>query len=1118
MTKKREFTILSNSGEKKSQSSLVKLTTKKTGKEYWRSLEELAETPEFQNYLHREFPENASEWSDPKGRRHFLKLMGASLALAGISTACTVQPEEKLIPYTRIPENMIPGKALFFATAMNLSGAVSGLLVESHEGRPTKVEGNPDHPNNHGSAGVWEQASVLNLYDPDRLQAVSHIGVISNWSSFIGNTNNANNANVPAGLKPQLETQKALQGAGLRILTGAIVSPTMADQFKELKTLYPQMKVVVYEPVHNANALNGAKMALGEAVAPVYSFDKAEVIFSIDSDFLSSHPGNLKYIRDFVNRRRLQNGNKEMSRFYAIETMPSNTGAKADHRLPVRASDMEAFTRAVAAKVGVAEVTGEMKEHDKWISVLAEDLKKAKGKSLIIAGAEQPPMVHALAHAMNSALGNFGNTVSFVEVPEEQQVDSVQAISELVGEMNAGKVDMLLMLGGNPVYDAPVDLDFVEALKKVNFTAHLTFHDNETSAYSQWVIPETHYLESWSDARSLDGTVSIIQPLIEPMYQGKSAHELLDTIADKARSSYDIVKSYWATRITSLKPQTAPVAATQTAGAQANTKAASAAGAGATQSKATSATVAAPATKPATTAKPATASQPANAATPSSTGAQPSTPTTPQGTAATAPATADSAWRKALNDGIIAGSVGSATPKTVGVKSGWANQNAAQESGAVEIVFRADPSVYDGRFGNNGWLQELPKPLSKLTWDNAAHVSPAFAKREDLRNGDVLKLKLDGRDVDAPVWVMPGQVDKSIVIHLGYGRTRAGNIATGVGFDAYKIRPTTAQWFSPKGAFSKTGNSHHLVTTQDHWSMEGRELVRDTSLEEYTKEPAFAKERVENPAEKGITLYPQWDYSTGYKWGMSIDLNNCVGCNACVVACVSENNIPVVGKSQVDRGREMQWLRVDRYYKTPQGVHENEQELDQDPELFFQPVPCMQCENAPCEVVCPVAATSHSAEGLNDMVYNRCVGTRYCSNNCPYKVRRFNFLLYQDFYTETYKFQRNPDVSVRSRGVMEKCTYCVQRIQEAKIEYEKLDKPIPDGAIVTACQQTCPADAIVFGNLNDPNSRVAKLKQEQRNFGLLEDLNTRPRTTYLAEVRNPHAELKKEGAATEHHG
>jgi molybdopterin-containing oxidoreductase family iron-sulfur binding subunit len=606
---------------------------------------------------------------------------------------------------------------------------------------------------------------------------------------------------------------------------------------------------------------------------------------------------------------------------------------------------------------------------------------------------------------------------------------------------------------------------------------------------------------------------------------------VLDALSDKARSSYDIVKSYWATRITSLKaPAAVPAAATAGApapvGAQSNTNPANAAaaGAGGTQSRTASATQAAPpATKPVVTTKPSTSSQPANMATPNSSGSQPTKPATQQGAAATptgaSAASADAAWRKALNDGFIAGTVGTATPKTVAVKSGWANQPAASaESGKVEIVFRYDPSIYDGRFANNGWLQELPKPLSKLTWDNAAHVSPAFAKRENLRNGDKIKLSLDGYQVDFPVWVMPGQADKSIVVHLGYGRERGGRVAIGTGFNAYKIRTTTAQWFSPNGTFVKTGDSYHLVNTQDHWSMEGRQIVRDTTLEEYLKEPTYAKERVENPAkDKNLTLYPEYSY-TGYKWGMSIDLNSCVGCNACVVACQSENNVPVVGKSQVDRGREMHWLRLDRYYKTTQGVHEDEHELAQEPELFFQPVPCMQCENAPCEVVCPVAATAHSAEGLNDMVYNRCVGTRYCSNNCPYKVRRFNFLLYQDFYTETFKFQRNPNVSVRSRGVMEKCTYCIQRIQEAKIEYEKMDKPVPDGAIVTACQQTCPANAIVFGNLNDPNSRVAKLKQEPRDFGLLEELNTRPRTTYLAEVRNPHQELKKEGAAEEHHG
>ncbi len=1067
------------------QSSILNPRSSKTGKAYWRSLEEFAETLEFEQYLHREFPENASEWNDPVGRRKFLKLMGASLALAGLSTACSVQPTEKIVPYIKQPEDLIPGKPLFFATAMALSGAASGLLVESHEGRPTKIEGNEMHPHNMGAAGVWEQASVLNLYDPDRSQVVSQVGEILTWANYLG------------ALKPAVEAQKIKQGSGLRILTGAIASPTLAQQLRELKTTFPQMKIHTYEPSNNSNAIAGSKLVFGEAVEPVYQFDKAEVVLSLDSDFLSSHPANLKSIRDFANSRRLQNGKKSMSRLYAVETCPTNTGAKADHRLAVRASEIEALAREAAAKVGVEGITGGTPtSHAEFINALVNDLKAKRGKSIVLAGKEQSPMVHGLAYAMNNALGNIGTTISFVEPIEFNAIDQIESIKELAGDINAGKVDILVMLGGNPVYDAPADLNFVELIQKVSFTAHINSEDNETSGYSRWHIPESHYLEAWSDARTVDGTVSIVQPLIEPLYQSKSYHEMLAAFTDRPeRTSYEIVREYWLSRITALsKAQSATPATAQAAVGQAAAKTV-------VPAQAT------PATQAQTTpAKP-------------STQTPVTTPTTPvtaaaASTAATAPSKdAENAWRKALHDGFIPNSA--ATAKPVTVKAGWASLNPQPlpPKDNLEIVFRPDTNVYDGRFANNGWLQELPKPLSKLTWGNAAHISPATATAKGLINGDVIQLKLDGRSVDAPVWIMPGHANDSITVHLGYGRERTGKVGYGVGFNAYKIRSTSAPLFAAGVEYVKTGRSEKLASTQDHWAMEGRALVRDGTLEEYLKHPEYAKERVEVPA-KDMTLYPEFEYN-GHKWGMAIDLNNCVGCNACVVACQSENNIPVVGKEQVLVGREMHWIRLDRYYK---GHQENEREFASDPEFYFQPVACVHCELAPCEVVCPVAATVHSAEGTNDMVYNRCVGTRYCSNNCPYKVRRFNFFLYQDFVTESLKMQRNPNVSVRSRGVMEKCTYCIQRVQETKIEAEKADRPIQDGEIKTACQQTCPADAIIFGDLNDESSRVAKLRAEPRTFGLLEELNTRPRTTYLAEVRNPNPELKKADSGTERHG
>ncbi|MBI3653481.1 MAG: TAT-variant-translocated molybdopterin oxidoreductase [Acidobacteria bacterium] len=1111
MTKKRELTILTGKANEVAQSSIVNIHAAKTGKEYWRSLEELAETPEFQSYLHREFPENAAEWHDPKGRRNFLKLMGASLALAGLSTACVVQPEEKIIPYVKQPEEIIPGKPLYFATAMALSGVASGLLVESHMGRPTKIEGNPDHPNNQGAAGVFEQASILNLYDPDRSQVVTYIGDILSWSSFLG------------GLKQALQAQKALQGAGLRILTGAVASPTLANQLKEIKALYPSMKVHHYEPVNNSNAVSGATLAFGEAVEAVYDFSHAKVVLSLDADFLSSHPANLKYIREFVNTRRLQNDNKTMSRFYAVETFPSNTGAKADHRLALRAAEMEAFVRVLAEQVGVEGVKGEGTSVDaKYLDALVADLKANRGASVIIAGREQSPMVHALVYALNNALGNFGATVNFIAPLEPNAVDHTASIRELAGDINAGKVDALVILGGNPVYDAPADLDFKSLIQKVTFTAHLGFYNNETSAYCRWHVPEAHYLEAWSDARALDGTVSIVQPLIEPLYQGKSAHEMLAAFTDRPeRASYEIVREYWLSRIETTNNATANPATlnrTLVTGAGAGTATGQLLPAKAATPMTPSASATPPKVNtpaPSTTAPDAGATNPAatTSAAAKTTGAATSSAATTTGAATSSAAAkptaaAEKLWRKALHDGLIVGT--SATPKPVTLKANWAASLADQSANrnpqsAIEVVFRADPNIYDGSFSNNGWLQELPKPLSKLTWGNAAYLSPATAKKLSVANGNVIRLTVEGRSIDAPVWIMPGHANDSITVHFGFGRERVGKVGNKVGFSAYKIRSSKALWFTTDVQVSNTGNHEGMASTQDHWAMEGRALVREATLEEYLHKPDYAKERVDAPS-RDLTLYPNFEY-TGHKWGMAIDLNNCVGCNACVIACQSENNIAVVGKEQVANGREMQWIRIDRYYK---GHQENDAEFAADPEFFFEPVACVHCEEAPCEVVCPVAATTHSAEGTNDMVYNRCVGTRYCANNCPYKVRRFNFLLYQDFVTESLKLQRNPDVSVRSRGVMEKCTYCIQRIQEAKIDAEKdNNRPIKDGDIKTACQQTCPADAIVFGDLNDASSRVAKLHNEPRAFGLLEELNTRPRTHYLAEVRNPNPALKK---------
>jgi MoCo/4Fe-4S cofactor protein with predicted Tat translocation signal len=986
--------------------------TETKGPEYWRSLEELAGSPEFQDMLHREFPKGASEWVDSVSRRGFLRLMGASLAMAGM-TGCTKLPLQEIVPYVRQPEQLIPGVPMYYATAFTLSGYANPLLVESHLGRPTKIEGNNLHPASLGGTDVFAQASILGMYDPDRSQAITHLGDVDSWAAFAKE------------IKGALTAQKTLGGAGIRILTQTISSPTLKDQMHAFLAMYPKAKWHVYEPVNRDNALEGAKLAFGQPVETRYDLSKADVIVSLDADFLyAGFPGNVRYIRDFAKKR---NPDSEMSRLYVIESNPSSTGAKADHRLPLRAVEIEGFTRALASALGVnAGGATSSGEHTKFVDAVANELQKHKGASVIIAGDHQPPAMHAFAHAMNQALGNVGKTVVYTDPVDANPVNQTESLRDLVSDMRAGNVDLLVIMGGNPVYDAPADLGFGDCLKnsKVGLRVYHGLYENETAELCHWNVDEAHYLETWSDGRAYDGTVSLVQPLIAPLYGGKSAHEMLSALVGVSDASgYDIVRGYWQK---------------QNAGAE-----------------------------------------------------------------------FEAWWRKTLNDGFVEGSA--YTPKAVSLKLSSLPAAPAvdpkSDANSLEINLRRDPSVYDGQFANNGWLQELPKPMSKLTWDNAVLMGPKMADREGIKTKDVVTLELGGRKVTGPVWIQAGHPDHSVTVHLGYGRRKAGRAGTGAGFDAYALRTTNALWFATGGKLTKTGDHYQLASTQGYQTMDTgdgatRPLVREATLEEYRKEPKFAKEDEPPPT---LTLYPGYDYKKSPDaWGMTIDLNACVGCNNCIVACQSENNIAVVGKEQVVKGRHMHWIRVDAYYQGDRDA----------PRAHFQPVPCMQCENAPCELVCPVGATVHSSEGLNDMVYNRCVGTRYCSNNCPYKVRRFNFLLFQDWETPQYKLMRNPDVSVRSRGVMEKCTYCVQRITQHRIDAETAavrenrEFKIEDGSLQTACQQSCPADAIVFGNINDPNSRVAKLKALDRNYGLLADLNTRPRTTYLAEIRNPNPELE----------
>jgi molybdopterin-containing oxidoreductase family iron-sulfur binding subunit len=713
---------------------------------------------------------------------------------------------------------------------------------------------------------------------------------------------------------------------------------------------------------------------------------------------------------------------------------------KAEHRLGLRASEVPAFAAALAAAVGASGISAPSyswtPEQSKFLAALAKDLKANAGKSVVIPGLYTDPSVEASAAAINTALGNIGKTVTVsqnaggIDNPGGQ----IAGIKSLVADLNAGKVDWLIILNSNPVYDAPSDLDFKTALGKAKMSVHLGSHVEETGSEAIWHLPAAHYLESWSDVRSYDGTVSIIQPLIEPLYGGHSAHDLIqamlsDSDGGPTLSAYEAVRETW---------------------------------------------------------KPAIKGD------------------------------FEAGWRKALHAGWIEGTAYASSDKTPATASAKAPTPSAKD--AFEIIFRPDPNIYDGRYSNVGWLQELPKPVTNLSWDNAALVSGATLTKLGVEEGDIVELTVGSSKVKAPILVAPGHPDNSATVYLGYGRSSAGRVGAGAGFNAYLIRTSDAPFYTT-GSIKKVDGKWGLAITKSHYQdhrskaaggigdgnfsletneAETRGVIRSATLEEYKANPGFANEGEEHPRDEyDTTLFPNWDYSQANAWGMSIDLNSCTGCNACIVGCYAENNIAVVGKQQVRIGRNMQWLRIDTYFEGDLAA----------PRAHFQPMACQHCENAPCEQVCPVGATVHTPEGINTMVYNRCVGTRYCSNNCPYKVRRFNFLLFSDFETESLKLMRNPDVSVRSRGVMEKCSYCIQRISEAKIDADKENRPIADGEVVTACQQACPASAITFGNKNDRNSKVAKLHKDERTYSVLADLNTRPRTQYVAAVLNPNPEL-----------
>jgi molybdopterin-containing oxidoreductase family iron-sulfur binding subunit len=960
------------------------------GQAFWRSLEEYSGTPEFAEMLGREFPQHASEWDEGVSRRRFLELSAASLSLAGLS-ACVKQPREGIVPYVKQPEEIVPGRPLFFATAATLGGYASGLLVESHTGRPTKVEGNPDHPSSLGATDAFSQALVLSLYDPDRSQTIRRLGQIRTWGNFTDE------------LAQRVKVHAALGGEGFRVLTQTVTSPTLAAQMRAVLAALPKARWHQWEPAGRDAVRAGARLAYGQAVETRHDFAKADVVLTLDADPFVSGPGALASARAFARRRReaaASGGNAP--RFYAVESTPTASSTLADHRFPVKPSALSAAARALYAAV----TGGPADAAIPGLAAAAADLRAAGARGLVVAGEYAPPDVHALCHASNGALGAIGTTVLLTDPVEAEPVDQLASLRDLVADLKAGRVDTLLILGGNPVFDAPADLAFADAVQKAAFRAHLSLYDDETSAYCTWHVNEAHALEAWTDARSLDGTASIAQPLVEPLYGGKSAHEVLAAVLGQpAAKGGDLVKAAWQKQ---------------------------------------------------------------------------------------RPAGFDAFWRKALHDGVVEGTALPA--RALAPKAPPASAPPAPApAGSFELVLRPDPGLFDGRFANSGWLQEMPKPLTKIVWDNVAHLSPKSAEGLGLKNEDVVEIEANERRIALPVWILPGQPDGVVTVHLGFGRTRAGRVGNGVGVDAYRLRTSAALW-NATSALRRTGAKAELASTQHHFVMEGRHLVRTGTYETYRRDPEFAKKMEEVPE---ISLYPGWTYEH-HAWGLAVNLSSCTGCSACVVACQAENNIPTVGKDQVRRGREMHWLRIDRYYE---GTPEN-------PAAHNQPVMCMHCEKAPCEVVCPVAATTHSDEGINEMTYNRCIGTKYCSNNCPYKVRRFNFFDYnKDKHLPVLTLLANPNVTVRQKGVMEKCNYCIQRVNRARIAAEKENRRVRDGEVVTACQQACPTEALVFGDLNDPTSRAAKMRKDPLEYPLLGEINTRPRTTYLAKLTNPNPAL-----------
>lgn len=1008
------------------------------GRSYWRSLDELADTPEFRAFVKEKIPNKAFEMLDGSSRRRFLQIMAASFALAGL-TGCR-WPKEKIAPYASRPEGRTPGIPEHYATAFELGGVASGLLVTSFDGRPIKIEGNPQHPLNKGATRTIDQATVLELYDPDRSQTIYQR---QDGQSFSRNLNQFRET-----VLSQFTQRRADNGRGLCFLSESTSSLTVTAMAKGALADFPEAKWYEYEPLNNDNERLGTQIALGQDARVRPLLEQAKVVLSLDADLFGTHPAYVQLAREYMAGKNPEHGH-EMNRLYMVESSYTGTGALADHRLPIPATQILPFAVALAQEIirqGRLNISQDLQviinEHgqshlsgfsEKFLQVLAKDLLAHQGASVVVAGANQPPALHALTCVLNNLLGNTGKTVQYLQIEHVTPQTSLEAIRELSAAMANGQVQTLVILGGNPVYDAPVDLEFSKHLAKVPNSIHLSLYPNETSQACNWQIPRAHYLESWGDCRAFDGTVSTIQPLIEPLYGGLTTIELLAMIRGVAHpSAYDIIRQ-----------ELQPLLGYENF---------------------------------------------------------------------------ETAWAKAIQRGFIENTLYPAL--TPAVQEPAAYQAVKQELtrirkpevNSLEIAFVPDTKVYDGRFANNGWLQELPDFMTKTTWDNFALLSQKTAQSLGIGNGERIRLAYRGNRLEMAAYIMPGHAHNSVTLPLGYGRTSAGRVGNRIGFDTYALRTGEAMNIDTGLTITGTGVDYTVASTQDHHFIDKvgmvereirvKELIQEATVEDYLAHPEFAK------GHEGhfpiVSLWNEWEYNEA-KWGMAINLHTCIGCNACVVACQAENNIPIVGKEQVWRQREMHWLRIDRYFK---GDAEN-------PQVSHQPLACVHCENAPCEAVCPVGATIHDNEGINAMVYNRCVGTRYCSNNCPYKVRRFNFFNYHKNLSDTEKMVFNPEVTVRSRGIMEKCTYCTQRIESVKIKAKNEKRQIEDGEIVTACAQACPTRAIVFGDLNR-DSEVRKLHELNRAYSILDELNTKPRTAYIARIRNINPELMDQETAHEH--